>query len=126
MWLAKEYEWNAGSDQIHYVGTIEAHFAGTKGDCLTFTQKHNQLPPAACLVRRDLRGIVQSQNQTEEVAAQIDYSWLVTNDIQRVVVNEEMEQLPEGLFLLDKQQENVLASKPPLLLESVSAGRKDY
>ena len=119
VWIAKEFEWNGGA-QIHYVGTVEAYFAGSWADCLRFTQVHHQIPKDARPVKRDLSGIVPSEGAAMDLATHVDYSWVVTNEIQHAVIDNSLEQLPEGLFALDEQQEGVLTTKPPLLLESVS------
>lgn len=119
VWIAKEFEWSGGP-QIHYVGTIEAHFAGSWSECLRFTQNHHQVPSDALAVKSDLSGIVRSEVATIEPIVQIDHSWVVTNEIQQVVLDDELEELPEGIFALDHQQEGVIATMPPLLLESVS------
>eukprot|EP00977_Amphora_coffeiformis_P013898 scaffold3784_cov174-Amphora_coffeaeformis.AAC.3 len=104
VWIAKEYEWVDGKS-VHYVGTVEVHFTGTRDECLRFMQLHNKVPPGAC---------------------RVDYSWLVTDDIQQAVMNDQLDHLPEGLFALDQQQEKVLEAKLPLLLESLVCSHHEF
>ena len=44
----------------------------------------------------------------------------MADDIQRAAMNDQLEHLPDGLFVLDQRQEKVMEAKLPLLLESVS------
>jgi hypothetical protein len=124
LWLAREYERSVG---LQYVGAIEAHFAGTRSDCLTFTQKHHLLPEFARAVKRDLSAIVprHTNDNITTRSTEVDFHrWLVTNEVQDAVINDAIEVLPEGLFALDEQQDRIISLKPPLLLESRSGTGK--
>jgi hypothetical protein len=126
VWVAKLYEWEGGSEaDAHYVGKVEAHFAGSFRKCLHFTQMNFLVPKFSCKVRRDMSSILS--NDDEKVVVQsnkIDLSWPVTNDIQNAVIYDKIRDLPEGLFLLDPSQERAITLPPPLLLESRSGTGK--
>ena len=125
-WLAKRYErlTETSTDHQSYVGIIEAHFCGTKHECLHFVQTHRVLPAyAASGIKSDL-SVIKERRSVELVPAHssdTDFlSWTVTSDLQDAIVDDTISDLPEGLFSLDDQQERVLLLKPPLLLESRS------
>jgi len=121
VWIAKEFEQEGVSQaDTRYDGVVEAHFAGRRRECLNFMQVHHLVPRSACRVKRDMSGIVRCEDQVATHSTEIDLSWQVTNDIQEAVVDENIEELPVGLFLLDEYQESIITLKPPLLLESRS------
>jgi hypothetical protein len=128
-WLAREFidDGDGGAGQ-QYVGIIEAHYAGNRDECLTFTQRHHLLPHYARGVTEDLTGIKVPPPDTEPTELQFTDAdlrrWQVTNEVQAAVIDELVSVLPEGLFCLDKQQERILYCKPPLLLESRSGTGK--
>jgi hypothetical protein len=70
-----------------------------------------------------MSGVVRS-SETSEAAIHstnnIELSWEVTNNLQDAVVDDEIQELPVGLFLLDEYQESIITLSPPLLLESRS------
>jgi hypothetical protein len=124
VWVAKEYEWKGGSNaNLHYVGIVEAHFAGPRDECLRWIQLKPILPEGARNVERDMSAIVQIESNRAQTAA-IDFSWLITNEIQEAVVNDYIKELPRFLFVLDPDQERIITQKPPLLLESRSGTGK--
>lgn len=125
VWVAKIYEWDRGAQaDEHYVGKVEAHFAGPYKKCLQFTQANHIVPKFTCKVKRDMSLIVANDDATFMESSRIDLSWSLTNDIQDAVIYNKITDLPEGLFLLDPSQERVITRTPPLLLESRSGTGK--
>jgi hypothetical protein len=125
VWIARDYE-KARESQIPYVGTVEAHSAGKRHECFNFIQTHPNVPRAARAVTRDMLALVKQMNVsgvTVETKA-LDVSWLVTNDIQDAFLEGGIDELPEGSFLLEAEQERVIIERPPLLLESRSGTGK--
>lgn len=51
-------------------------------------------------------------------------SRVVTSDLQGAIIDDTIENLPEGLFALDHQQQEVVNLQPPLILESRSGTGK--
>ena len=49
---------------------------------------------------------------------------MVTSDLQGAVIDDTIEDLPEGLFALDENQQRVLNLQPPLILDSRSGSGK--
>ena len=121
MWLAKHYQ---STREQQYVGVLEAHFAGTRDDCLRFKQTHGAVPSySACCVKRDLTGTTGDLVLEDQPvhSTQVDMQrWTVTSDIQNAADNGEIMKLPEGLFDLDDQQQKILFRRLPLVLESRS------
>ena len=115
LWVAKEGEGRP---------MAEAHFAGTRQECLQYQQQH-PVPPSGMLpIKKDMSGIdYHAIEASKKQSSQIDVSWAITNDIQGAVL-EEIENLPDGCFVLDPDQEEVVATPPPLLLESRSGTGK--
>lgn len=99
---------------------VEAHFSGKRADCLKFIQKNFLVPRNTCRVKRDMSAIIPSENEAATHATDIELSWEVTNDIQEAVMDDNIQELPLGLFMLDEDQESILALSPPLLIESRS------
>lgn len=128
VWVAKENKSMIGQD---YAGIVEGHFAGSREECLHFTQINVQVPKFACRVKCDVqRGslYIVPPGEEEIIAApqstELALSWLVTNELQAAVLDTDLPELPEGLFLLDPDQEAIIAQAPPLLLESRSGTGK--
>lgn len=124
VWIPKE------NTTGNFVGIIEAHFAGTLGECNNFIQM-NPIVPAhgACKVKRDLSGLGLHSIAELTTPAHTHgiefYRWYVTDELQNAVIDD-IGELPEGQFCLDKQQESILEKQPPLLLESRSGtGEQD-
>lgn len=121
VWIAKELEDHGVSlTDAPHKGVIEAHFAGKRHECLTFIQKNHLVPRNACRVKRDMSAIIPSENQIATHSTDVELSWDVTNDLQNAVVDDQIEELPLGLFKLDEYQERILALPIPLLIESRS------
>ena len=103
--------------------SIEAHFGGTREVCLNFVQKIKSIPPVgSCKVKPELDGIegpIQPESGTV-----ITPSWELDNPIQRAIENDEIDQLPEGCFQLDEEQQAIVSLRPPILLESRSGTGK--
>lgn len=126
VWIAKEVgEWTSGPD---YSGAAEAHFVGTRDECLQFLQLNNNVPKTACKVEYNFKGgtinVIPEKPNGASQSSELDLSWLVTNELQKAVVEESVDDLPEGLFELDPDQNRILLCKPPLLLESRSGTGK--
>ena len=125
IWVAKEYQWDGGRvEDKHYVGQVEAHFAGSRDECLQFVQKFLLVPKSSRNPTKDMSAIIPSNDGATTHTTQIDYAWLVDNDLQGAVLDDVMEDLPEGLFVLDPDQERIVTLKPPLLIESRSGTGK--
>jgi hypothetical protein len=125
VWVAKMYGWNGGPEaDAHYVGIVDAYFAGPLKKCLQFTQVNNIVPKFACRVTRDMSSIITNDDKAVMQSSKIDISWTVTNDIQDAIIYDKIRDLPEGLFLLDPDQERAITLAPPLLLESRSGTGK--
>lgn len=107
-------------DHISINSVVEAHFSGNRDDCLNFIQKNFLVPRNACRVKRDMSAIIHSENEVATHSTDIELSWEVTNDIQEAVMDDIIQELPLGLFVLDEYQESILALSPPLLIESRS------
>ena len=101
--------------------TIEAHLAGAREDCLSFIQKNiATIPMGSCRVKPDMSGV---RDQIQE-ASSVTPSWDLTNFLQRAIENDAINELPEGSFHLDPEQQAIVSSCPPLLLESRSGTGK--
>ncbi len=106
---------------------IEAHFVGTQKQCSQFVQKfHDKAPEMACNVRRDLSGIaLENSFDKARCEGQINEpAWMIDNNIQRVIQDDLIENLPAASFQLDPDQTKVADSPPPLLIESRSGTGK--
>ncbi|KAL7557642.1 hypothetical protein ACA910_001246 [Epithemia clementina (nom. ined.)] len=109
--------------------SIEAHFAGTYGECLRFTQlKADKVPEDACVMKQglvrveqhlghDVHGTNRETNHSDLVV-----SWPVTNSTQKLLLSGG--ELPIGSVQLDSFQEEVAGSRPPLIIESRSGTGK--
>jgi hypothetical protein len=125
VWVPLEFEWNDGPpSDSHFVGVIQAHFTGGRKQCLQYIQRHHLLPASARIIKRDLSAPAPLAGTTFAATTNPDLSWLVTNDLQRAVLTNRVQDLPEGIFVLDPNQEHILTLKPPLLLESRSGTGK--
>ena len=101
--------------------TIEAHLAGARQDCLSFVQKNiSSLPMGSCRVKPDMSG---ARDQAQG-ASSVTSSWDLNNFLQRPIENGTINELPEGSFHLDPEQQAIVSSRPPLLLESRSGTGK--
>lgn len=111
-----------------HLPTIQAHFVGTRRQCLRFIQTQRNLPQCACIVQRDLNGIMENSDETPRTSVaptgQAFLAWQVTNGIQNAVSCRAIDSLPQGGFCLDPQQEDISRSVPPLLIESRSGTGK--
>lgn len=108
--------WIAKSDYV-----IEAHLAGSRNDCLQFIQKYfGRLPRGACKVEKDLCGIREHCDHSHKVLP----AWDLNNLIQRAIANNNVTELPNGVFHLDKEQQEIVQTPPPLLIESRSGTGK--
>ena len=102
---------------------IEAHYAGTVEMCLSFIQKSaSNIPRGACIVKSDLSGI-KEEGQVE-MCPRLISSWELSNVVQRAIEGDAMIDLPSGLFCLDTEQQAIVSSRPPLLIESRSGTGK--
>jgi hypothetical protein len=119
VWIAKAHD--------PFKNLIEAHFAGSRKECLRFVQMyHDKVPETACNVMSDLSGIdrirdvdaVKCENQLNEPA------WMIDNNTQRAMQDGLAEILPDASFQLDPDQTRVAVSPPPLLIESRSGTGK--
>jgi hypothetical protein len=99
---------------------IEAHFAGSRRECLRFTQTNPRVPDGVSVVKTDLSGVVEQLGKSPEErgGGQLFTSWRVNNNVQNAIVTNGVASLPQGSFLLDPQQEEIAKSPPPLLVES--------
>ena len=101
--------------------TIETHFAGTRKDCLQFLQKNiSNIPMGSCQVTRDLSSVKDQYNGTSSVTP----SWDLSNFLQKAIQIGTITELPEGSFHLDPEQQAIVSSRAPLLLESRSGTGK--
>lgn len=112
----------AAAGRISYMGIIQANYAGTYDQCLRYTQTHPVLPPSTRAIKSDLKGLIAltTQDDSPAEAPTLDLSWLVDNDLQEALLDEDVEELPQGTFVLDADQERIVTCPPPLLLESRS------
>jgi hypothetical protein len=101
---------------------IEAVFAGTDKQCRRFIQLHYKAPVDACIVKPGLNGIVESSGQETTDRVGVMVAWAVTNSMQHILVTGG--ELPNGSLLLDREQESVAQSPPPLMIESRSGTGK--
>jgi len=126
VWIAKEHEWIDGGQD--YDGIVEASFVGTRAECLNFLQVNNHVPKMACRVKCDVKNgkmrVVPREGTDVMQSSELDLSWLVTNELQKAVVDMGVSELPDGLFELDPDQQRILLCTPPLLLESRSGTGK--
>eukprot|EP00957_Ditylum_brightwellii_P079701 6060118-Ditylum_brightwellii.AAC.1 len=101
--------------------TIEAHLGGTRKDCLSFIQKNiSSIPLGSCKVKADMSGV----RDKVQGATSVTSSWDLNNSIQRAIEKDNLNELPEGSFHLDPEQQAIVTSRPPLLLESRSGTGK--
>eukprot|EP00978_Attheya_sp_CCMP212_P018746 scaffold51799_cov56-Attheya_sp.AAC.2 len=102
--------------------TIEAHLAGTRKECLSFVQKHSSsVPMGSCRVNKDIDRV---KDEVKSVSTCVTPSWDLSNFLQRAIENDAISTLPEGLFHLDPEQQAIVSSCPPLLVESRSGTGK--
>jgi hypothetical protein len=113
VWVGKTDDATA----THFCGTIEAHFCGTKRACLQFKQTNiTRLPTRACKVNVDLSGIIADTKRRGP--SKVTPSWILHNDLQMAIQNDNIEELPNGTFELDPEQSIIVNYGSPLLLES--------
>ncbi|KAL7547115.1 hypothetical protein ACHAWF_010426 [Thalassiosira exigua] len=103
---------------------VEAHFAGTRDACNHFIQKHVNPPRDACIVKRDLSGVLLGHNDSSVDIKDLVTAWPLTNPLQNAIMSASIESLPQGNLVLDPHQEEIAISKPPLLIESRSGTGK--
>mmetsp|Transcript_20346 Transcript_20346/g.58415 ORF Transcript_20346/g.58415 Transcript_20346/m.58415 type:complete len:2357 (+) Transcript_20346:2738-9808(+) len=109
--------------------TIEVHFAGSKNMCLRFLQTNViRLPARSCKVQSDLSGIIyvdtNSADSEEGGSMELQPRWSLSNALQKAIGDKIIDKLPQGCFLLDPEQQAIVDSSPPLLLESRSGTGK--
>lgn len=115
VWVAKE-----GITNI-----IEAHFAGTEEGCLSFVQKNvSKPPPNAIKPKSDLSGLNHALSEAKGESNSVTLTWNLDNIIQRAIVEDVITDLPRGNFCLDQEQQEIVSSNPPLLIESRSGSGK--
>ena len=106
------------------VGYIDAHYAGTPSNCWKFIQSSRKVPPNACKVNRELTSVFRDDDGEVKREAQFDHSWSVTNELQHAILDDIVENLPTGQFVLDPEQEQTVSRPLPLLVESRSGTGK--
>lgn len=106
--------------------SIEAHFAGSRADCLRFIQTHAVCVPAAsCKVKSDLSDIIHTDGTKKKEEDSVSTpTWLLSNCVQKAIEDDKIVELPQGYFRLDREQRAIVSSSPPLLLESRSGTGK--
>lgn len=114
IWVARDHE---------DIGIVEAHFAGTKSECLRFRQCHRP-PDGCCTPRADMSSIVPEELSPPE-NGRMFVSWALNNNVQNAMLNDEkLLNLPLSMIQLDPLQDRIARSPPPLLLESRSGTGK--
>jgi len=89
--------WCAKEGSLSSRPIIEAHFAGSKEDCLHFLQTHPALPKGAFCVKKDLSGL-NYQADGDKMLGQsqnIEYSWTLTKSIGDAMLDIAIDELPE-------------------------------
>ena len=107
---------------------MEAHFAGTRDECLTFVQRFCHVPKGARIAERDMSGLQCSvpvcapEVDETSVLKQPLAAWPVTNAFQRLLYTNC--NLPDACVQLAPAQERVAITCPPLVIESRSGTGK--
>jgi hypothetical protein len=105
--------------------TIEAHFAGRRDDALQFQQLNShRLPTGSRAPKRDMSGILQSEDIPADGTASFIPSWRLDNSMQDVILSSTMEEMPFSILELDPAQKVVAHSAAPLMIESRSGTGK--
>jgi hypothetical protein len=106
----------------------EAHFAGSRDECLRFTQMNSTAPFGSRFAQKDMSGLrplVETDGRSDlcgRIGQQPLVAWPVTDSIQKAILSNTA--LPDGIVQLDPYQERVARSPPPLLIESRSGTGK--
>lgn len=76
---------------------IEAHFAGSKNECLHFIQTHPVLPIGTACVKQDLTGlsIIEGTDNTLVQSKNIELAWTLTQSVGDAMVDSAIDELPE-------------------------------
>ena len=129
VWIAKSSETKGTHQPVaasarNRVGYIDAHYAGTPSNCLKFIQSSRKVPPNACMINRELTSVIRDDDGKVKREAKFDVSWSVTNELQHAILDDIVEHLPTGQFVLDPEQEQTVSRPLPLLVESRSGTGK--
>lgn len=105
------------------VGIVEAHFGGTRDQCLRFRQINHMPPDGCCAPRSDMSGVVISEMPPPE-NGRMFVSWSLDSHTQHAILSDNIVDLPLSMIQLDPPQERIARSPPPLLIESRSGTGK--
>jgi len=105
------------------VGIVEAHFGGTRDQCLRFRQINHMPPDGCCAPRSDMSGVVISEMPPPE-NGRMFVSWSLDSHTQHAILSDDIVDLPLSMIQLDPPQERIARSPPPLLIESRSGTGK--
>jgi hypothetical protein len=114
VWVARNHE---------LVGIVEAHYAGTKEECLQFRQIHHIAPDGCCTPRADMCGVVTKDLPPPE-NGRMFVTWPLDSHLQKAILSDKLQDLPLSMIQLDPPQERIARSPPPLLIESRSGTGK--
>jgi tetratricopeptide (TPR) repeat protein len=125
----------SGHDDLHVVwiarkngavqcGTVEAHYAGSRKDCLRFIQENHKPPDGSTAVLSDMSGFDKSSESGAQESGEMHISWKLNNQLQYAILSETIPELPQGMLELDPPQESIAKSPPPLMIESRSGTGK--
>ena len=73
---------------------IEAHFAGSKTECLHFQQTHRSLPKGVACVKRDLSGVAITDDTSDQFQ-NIVPSWTLNKSIGNAILDATITDLPK-------------------------------
>jgi AAA domain len=114
IWVARNHEG---------VGIVEAHFGGTRDECLRFRQINHLPPDGCCAPISDMSGVVTNHLPPPEIGRMLA-SWSLDRHLQNAILSNNVIDLPLSMIQLDPPQERIARSPPPLLIESRSGTGK--